>query len=176
MNKQNSIIGMFREGADGVTSDMDKIVGRADKIGSLETCAVACWIAHPNSKEKRNACLQACAVKFPPLSPPGSSMGPLPGSSIAPLPGSSIPARPGSVTPAHLVIPYSLNPIIPYSDKPPVVSDGNMLDFSSPLNTIVKSFFLLSLSPMFAGTYNFYIISVGCSGAIIYSLFKQFNR
>lgn len=162
MNKQNSIIGMFREGADGVTSDMDKIVGRADGIGSLEGCATACWIAHPFNKQKRNACLQACAIKFTPIPPPGS-----------PHPGSNIPAPPGGVTPVPGGTPSSLPP---YSDKPPVVSDGNMLDFSSPLNTIVKSFFLLSLSPMFAGTYNFYIISVGCSGAIIYSLFKQFNR
>lgn len=49
---------------------------------------------------------------------------------------------------------------------------GSMLDFSSPLNTIVKSVFFLSLSPMFSGTVNFYVITVACAGAIIYSLTK----
>lgn len=53
---------------------------------------------------------------------------------------------------------------------------GCIIDFSSPLNTIVKSLFLLSLSPMFSGTSNFYFLSVGCSSAIIYSLLKLNNR
>jgi len=52
----------------------------------------------------------------------------------------------------------------------------SMLSFSSPVNTIVKSLFLLSLSPMFAGSNHFYFLSVGCAGAIIYSLFKLSNR
>lgn len=163
MNGQTSIIGMFGEGADAVTNDMDRIVGKSDTIGNLKTCAAGCWITHPFNKEKRNACLAACAVKF---------------NVPSPVPPSDLPGR-GPVSESGLIfqIPDWAKPQPqPQSQPQPQPVSGSILDFSSPLNTIIKSFFLLSLSPMFAGSINFYIISVGCSGAIIYSLFKLFNR
>lgn len=70
--------------------------------------------------------------------------------------------------------PRTLAPPPPPADgEAPGPAAGSMLDFSSPTNTIVKSLFLLSLSPMFAGSIHFYFISIGCAGAIIYSLIKS---
>lgn len=65
--------------------------------------------------------------------------------------------------------------ILPPKEDEATPKSGSILDFSSPLNTIVKSVFLLSLSPMFHGA-NFYFISVGCSGAILYSLYKSITN
>lgn len=101
-----TVIGMFKEGADEVTNDMDTIVGR-----TLPTT-------------------------IPPIEFP--------------------------------------NPQLPTTPNP--VSQGSILDFSSPVNTIVKSLFLISISPMLYGANDFNFLSVGCSAAILYSLFKLINR
>lgn len=69
-------------------------------------------------------------------------------------------------------------PIIPDNGVPAnttPVSSGSILDLSSPLNTIVKSIFLMGISAMIAGPH-FYILNTFCGAAIIYSLVKHFRQ
>lgn len=84
---------------------------------------------------------------------------------------------PGTTHPVTVTLPDGTNQVIdlpgPPPDTPP--ASGSMLDLSSPVNTIVKSLFLLSLSPMFSG-FNSYFLSIGCSAAIIYSLIRSLQN
>lgn len=158
MNGKISIGDIFAGGAEAVSNDMNRIVGRPVTTGSLESCGAGCWIAHPFDKAKRDACFNSCAVKY---------------NVPSPIPPPVTPGRHATQAELEFKVPdWAKKPEPQHQPQPQA---GNMLDFSSPLNTIVKSLFFLSLSPMFSGTYNFYIISVGCAGAIIYSLLK-FNR
>jgi len=156
----NSIIGMFGDGANGMTADMNRIIGRCPHIiGSV--CSVKCAALHPFNAAKRAICLANC--------PSGTV--PVETSPIEPTP----PSGGGRPTPGgYEEIPIPPPYVVPPGGVP--ASALNILDLSSPINTIIKSIFLLSLSQMFAGSINFYFLSVGCTGAIIYSLFKLSNR
>lgn len=143
--------GIFHDSANDMLDDMNKITGVEDcpyKIGSA--CTLKCDALHPFNKTKRDACKANCPAK-----PPAG------GDGEPPAGGEGEPPAGGGAG----------SEIDPNAPKPPAA--GSMLDFSSPTNTIVKSLFLLSLSPMFAGTIHFYFLSVGCAGAILYTLTKS---
>jgi len=64
---------------------------------------------------------------------------------------------------------------IPPGTLPPSPSAGSMMDFSSPINTIMKSV-LLSTASGFMNGINFYILNAFCSFAILLSIIKIFFR
>ena len=51
---------------------------------------------------------------------------------------------------------------------------GSILDFSSPVNTIVKSVFLMGISGMISGP-SYYILNIFCMGSICFSVIKSFR-
>ena len=76
-------------------------------------------------------------------------------------------------TDAPVDIPDDGNiPDPPVPPVPPVVA--SILDFSSPVNTIVKSVFLMGMSGMISGP-SYYILNIFCMAAISFSLIKSFR-
>jgi len=146
----SKLVDMFRESSMQVTKDMDVITGRTPEAG-------------------------------PPIGPYVPDLTPEEITKMMALIATSGRNTPAQETYlADLISRYVANGHPDPRTAPPAVdADGNVIpsagsfgDFSSPLNTIVKSIFFLSLAPMFAGSIHFYFISVGCAAAILYSLTK----
>lgn len=77
----------------------------------------------------------------------------------------------GIVKEGETDLPVDPNTIPP----PPPPSAGSMFDFSSPVNTIVKSVFLMGISGMIPGP-SYYILNIFCACAICFSFIKSFSR
>lgn len=173
---RNSLIGMFRDAANEVHGDMNRIIGKDASEGTITPPMVpgggrpnATW--HPTTPEEA---AQAAAV-----------MQAQKKACIAVLENQDAeenPSDPEAVKGCLLFMQtYFPNEIPgeegggddPIIDDPQPPSAGSMLDLSSPMNTIVKAvFFSALLSPMVTGTLHYYFISAGCMGAILYSLIK----
>lgn len=81
----------------------------------------------------------------------------------------------GIVKEGETDLPVDPNTIPAPTPPPPPPSAGSMFDFSSPVNTIVKSVFLMGISGMISGP-SYYILNIFCAGAICFSFIKSFSR
>lgn len=171
---KNSIIGMFREGAQEMSRDMNKIVGMGEAEIDIPPGRPGASSYHPttpeeaaqaeaNRQKQRLVCREL-------LKREGDETN---------------PADPEAVEGCMLFLkqyfPEDLagggdaggDPII--DDPYPQPSAGSMMDLSSPVNTMVKAVFIGSLSSMFSGPH-YYIITAGCAAAILFSITKFFKQ